>query len=511
MKKPIIILLALFAFLQTFSQDSYLVRHKPQNTNGFVVLENNFSVDVSYWSVEIILNFYEDFELVNQEVLKSFELIGKNYMEIPKEFKNMENLSLRIIAHFANQTYIEENVEISTQVFGGPDWEVFQFFPCVGSTYAYEIVQYKHKTVDKSRLVLQPTAEQTDPNVVYYYEYFPLSVWNNIDIESYVNNIYTPYNLYKFRDYYNISSMTPGYSSLPDVISITNNSSVVYKDGNGTPISEYNIIGVKKFKGPWAKSQLTGNCLFSTEIQTIQIADILEAIDYMNIYGSPVPCGMYELSCDNITTPNSNIAPAINQEVGKEIVLNLDTIVWIWGLFESFQNIANVEIGEFWSPYSGITIQQISETGNLISNIQMSDLFDNEGGQINIPIQLNPGLYCISYHFEDGSFLRVVEEKSNESYNPETMANHLSANIFPVPIQENQFNMTLSATQSMEFEYSLHDFNGDVIYHTNIYIDQGKTETIIVEPEGGIPYGFLINVFSFPDGSNLSIITVKSE
>ena len=128
MKKPIIILLALFAFLQTFSQDSYLVRHKPQNTNSFVVLENNFSVDVSYWSVEIILNFYDNFELVNQEVLESYELIGKNYMEIPEEYKNMDNLSLRIIAHFANQTYIEENVEISTQVFGGQIGKYSNFF-----------------------------------------------------------------------------------------------------------------------------------------------------------------------------------------------------------------------------------------------------------------------------------------------------------------------------------------------------------------------------------------------
>ena len=147
----------------------------------------------------------------------------------------------------------------------------------------------------------------------------------------------------------------------------------------------------------------------------------------------------------------------------------------------------------------------------LFRSVQIADLFDNFGNPIDIPIQLNPGLYSITFQFEDGSFFRVIEEKERETYNPATMANYLSVTIFPVPILENEFNMNLNATQSMDFEYSLHDFNGGILYQTRVYINEGEAENIRVRVENGIPKGFLINKFSFPDGSYLSIITVKSE
>jgi hypothetical protein len=514
MKKNIIILLILFAFMQTIAQDVSLIRHNPQNTNGFIVLENNFQADVSYWSLIILQNTYEDFELVNQEELECFELMGKNFMKIPEEYMIMENLSMRIIAHFPNQNEIEEDIEITPQAPGGPQWERYKEFPCIGSTYAYNIVQYKHVTIDKSYLTLTTAVEQTNP-VVYYYQYWPLSLINSINPSAYVNNAFTPTNLYRFYEYYNIPP-TQNLNNLItgggiDVIIRNNPATNRFKTANGNTIYESQVFGVKKDKGPWAKNGLSGNCLTTTEIHTIQIADVMEAIDYMNNYGSPVPCGMFPLSCDNPNRPSTSIGGSLNEEVGEELEIELDTIVWYWDIFENVQSIANLEIGEFWSPYSGISIHQISDNGNLISDIQITDLFDNEGNKIDIPLQLNPGLYNITITFDDGSFIRIVEEKENEAYNPDVMANHLSATFFPVPIMENDFNINLSATESMEMEYTLHNFNGDIIYQTTIVIEEGTVETINISPDSGIPNGYLVNVFHFSDDSQLSIITVKSE
>jgi hypothetical protein len=60
-------------------------------------------------------------------------------------------------------------------------------------------------------------------------------------------------------------------------------------------------------------------------------------------------------------------------------------------------------------------------------------------------------------------------------------------------------------------EYTLHNFNGDIIYQTTIVIEEGTVETINISPDSGIPNGYLVNVFHFSDDSQLSIITVKSE
>jgi hypothetical protein len=515
MKKYILSTIIFALCLQVFSQETYLIRHKPQNTNGFLVLENNFQVGIRYWSIEIILNFYEDFELVNQEVIERYDLIGKNYLKIPQEFLTMDNVSARITAFFQNDIFIEDEIAISSQTLGGPNWELFKEFTCNGSSYAYRIEQFKHKNVDKSYLTLKPAEQQIDP-IVFFYEYFPFSLLNTVNPHSYVNNIYTPPNLIEFWRYYGIPYNSSPQLALnePYVMKISNTSPPgLYTNSGGSPVLGPHVLAIKKGLGPWAHPNLTGNCLKTVEIQTIDIPDIQTAIMYMNSYGSPVPCGLYPLSCDNIAPLPGMIAPLLNQEFGKREIYtwHLDTVWFWWDLFWPFQNIVNLEINEILEPYSEISVSQISGTGNLIGGIKIEDMFDSEGTPIQIPIQLNPGLYNITFHFNDGSFLRVVEEKINENYNPNSMSSQLNAIIYPVPIQENVFFMNLFALEDLEFKYVLYDFYGTPIFDTNISINEGHTESIQIEPRDGIPNGFLINVFYFDDGSQLSILTMKTE
>ena len=179
-------------------------------------------------------------------------------------------------------------------------------------------------------------------------------------------------------------------------------------------------------------------------------------------------------------------------------------------MIDIFQLQAKLSLEEYWKPYKGISIHQLSGEGNLVSSLSLADMFSPEGERLNIPLQLEPGLYCISIHFIDGSFLRIVGEKETESYNPNTMANNLNVIIYPVPIQENYFNMNLQATENLEFNYTLYDFNGNRIYNTKVFIKEGESASIDIKPEGGIPVGYLINVFHFSDDSQLSILTVKS-
>ena len=189
MKKSFLVLIALFSFTLIFSQQAELIKHLPQHTNGYLVLENFPGATVSSWTIDIIQNTYQDFKLINQKVIYTYRLIGRNYFKIPKEYLEMENLSIKVYAYLENgETLTREDI-LTMQQPGGGEWEYFKSFKCVGSTYAFEIKQFKHNSTDKSYLRVDGTAEQTDPNVVYYYRYFPLSVWQTMTL---LDDVYYP-------------------------------------------------------------------------------------------------------------------------------------------------------------------------------------------------------------------------------------------------------------------------------------------------------------------------------
>ncbi len=511
MKKYILTILFFSLCLQVLSQETYLSRHKPQNTNGYLVLENNFQVGIRYWTIEIIINFYEDFELVNQEVIERYDLIGKNYLQIPQEFLTMDNVSAKITAFFQNDTFIEDEIAISTQIEGGPDYEYYQDFTCVGYTYAYELVHFKHKTLTKSYLQLSPTAKEIDIPVVYYYEYYPQTAWSpTLYYGLKGDNI-------PFWFYHNLGNNFYfwAYSDLLDVVIKPNppSNGIFYKDGGGYAITSPTVVGVKKYTGPWCGYNLTLQdiCTRTSVIQTISVTDLQHAITLFNQHASPQTCGLPVLSCENL--PSTNYFEGLDDNIAnwmKEINAAIDEWVDISDWLDSILTYPLVGADGSAIEPEHITISMISGIGNTILNVPVSDLYDQNGDFVQIPIQLDEGLYRISILFENGIILSIVKEMRTEN-NTFSLSNQLNVTIFPVPIQGNCFEMNLQALQNLKVEYMLYDFNGNLIFSTNIDINEGCSEPIVIQPAEGIPSGFLVNVFYFEDGSQLNLLTVKYE
>lgn len=482
-----------------------LIKYLPQHTHGNLVLNNSYTNPVSHYTVEIIRNHYENFELIDQEVLEAIELIGTNFVKIPGEYLDQNNIVVVATAHFEGADDVIETAEVSTSVWGGPEFHYVQSWKCIGSDYAYEIRHFADAVMSNSYLTVVSTANGFDSQTytaIPYYQYYPLSIWGGL-VQPGTYYTSPDGQTMSYTAYHDIASLQIGTQGVQQF----ENTDGSLQTANGTYITGI-AVGVKKSIGKWG-FPTSGFCLHTEVFNDGDISDILEALMKIDAHGSPVPCGMEELSCEN-TTVNIGTAEEIDAEI-EDFDVELDTITWVWELFGAVQGIANLSIEENWYPYAGITISQLSGTENQILNLSMDDLLDNDNQPIEIPLNLENGLYFIAIQFADGSIYPIIDDKNGQEYNSNNMSNNLNVNIFPVPIEEDYFNMTLTAIQSVQFEYTLYTFGGEPIYSSEFIVENGNSETVQIQPEGGLPTGYYLNLFKFVDGSQMSILSVKNE
>lgn len=509
--KKLVFLLALLSSIVLLAQEESVIRNLPQNTAGYLVLNNSFDYPVDYYTIEIVYKTYEDFELTDEQVIETFELVGTNYIQIPDEYLEPDNMYINVIAHLENGEEITEGDAISTSVFGGNDYFLQEKWVCVGSTYAFEIKKYRNSVTQEQYFAFEDTHFNTQgSSATPYYEYVGGGTMSNIHLTDYVNNIYTNPNTIRYGEYHNLNTLSPGVNSKVVIFNNPYPCQPHYKNASGTIITDPVIYGVQKYKGPWAVNSLTGTCLNPPVLTDFWVGDIMGAIDVINIYGDPTPCGMKEVACDG-TYEAFPQAAKIDTTVKDFNIQPLDTIVWVWEIPEEVEGIANLGVSVDWLPYGAVIINKLSGTPNTVVNIAVADMIDEEGDWIDIPLNLSKGLYEILLVMEDGSIYPIHFEKIVDGENSLTMSDYLNVNIFPVPIEENYFNMTLSATQAVEFEYTLFSFNGELIYSNSYVIENGSSETFQIEPESELQAGYYINYFEFSDGSTMSILTVKNE
>ncbi len=513
MKTTSILILVLLAFNFSIAQNNLLIKHRPQNTDGYIVMQNPEGISVNYWEIEVIQNTYENFELTDQEIVYSYNVMGRDYHRIPEEFFNNDNMTVRLNAILNDGTVLTQNDVLTNQVYGGPQYEYAKSFKCNGSTYAYEISQFNHKTNGTSYLRVDPTAEKHNP-VTWYYQYYSDLAWPNIQTNPNAIKYYPPgypnntHNLQplSIQEYHNLPSANFAVDG-GNIIKIESPNKTYY-DGQGNPITSNTIFGIRKHLGPWSYTGLQTPYLF-----TNAFTDLYDAIFYINAYANPVDYGMEPLTCDQPTSPYNPFPVNLgNSFHWFDSVIRIIRKDFMNEILEDFDNMADLGLNTSNSPYSGLSIYQLTGQGNLVSYLGIDDIFTPEGESKNVPIILSAGLYCYIIHFDDGSFVRIIDEHESDSYNPNTMANNFSVTIFPVPITENSFSMNMQASQGFEisFTYVLYDFNGNNIYTTDILIEEGETGTYFVNPDYNIPSGHLVNVFYFTDGSQMSILTVKN-
>jgi len=329
-----------------------------------------------------------------------------------------------------------------------------------------------------------------------YYEYFDENLYyNNIDLNDFVNNFYTYPNSITFGIYHNINDKA-----------VDGNKIITYTSQNNP---NFHSIGVQKFLGPWASyGTVSSNCLQTPMLTDFPILTLDHAIQTLNDNSDLPSCGMMDVGCDGEYTSVS-YAEQIGGAI-EELNIEIDEIVWLWEIVEQVEGIANLNMENNGYPYAGISVTELSGQGNIIANLSMDDLLDEEGNWVNIPLTLQKGLYWVNIIMADGSVYPHVDEKTSGNNPENSMSNYLNVNIFPVPIVENYFNMTISASRDLAFEYHLYDFNGVEIYQSDFKVKSGSSETVQIKPECELPSGYYINLFKFPDGSQTSILTTKN-
>jgi len=508
--KLFVFAILLLIVLNANSQATYLAKLLPQDANRYLVLENNFPAGINYWNIEIIMNIYEDFEIVNQEVIENIVLAGINFYRIPEQYMEMENISVRITAYFQNDTYIVEENPISRHIPGGSNYFHLKDFTCLGHTYAYRLDVHKHKHTTEQYINIQPTAKFFNP-VVYYYEYYPFSSWNN----SLFNSL--KFNDIPFWAFHGLSASAYSLynqfdASENQVIKLQNppTNGIFYKDGSGAAIFESEVFGVKKHLGPWCGHGLIFNnnlCVRTIGFHDVIVQDLQHAIALFNQHSGAQSCGFPVLTCDFL--PNTNHFSGLEDQI-ESWLSGLNDDISDWGDISDWLDDLLEDLsqdGSVIKPES-VSMHKLSGANQSILNMQVSDLYDENGSIITIPLQLEAGLYCSAVTYENGLILRTYNELELE-YNPNNMSNNLNVTIYPVPILENTFYMNFQTFQDIDFEYTMYDFQGNPLYKSYFYIKEGLTENIQITPEEGIPYGYLVNVFLFPDGSQLSFLTLK--
>lgn len=146
-----------------------------------------------------------------------------------------------------------------------------------------------------------------------------------------------------------------------------------------------------------------------------------------------------------------------------------------------------------------------------VFKISSNDLFDAQGVFRPFSVRLDRGLYYVHAIFKSNTAVipDVVFELEEPTMFGITYADLFSCTIFPVPHVEDKFDVNMQATVGMSVSYELFDFQGNRIHRANYSLREGHDADHKVVPSNPIPEGMLVHRFSFVDGSEKTITTIR--
>jgi uncharacterized protein (UPF0262 family) len=108
----------------------------------------------------------------------------------------------------------------------------------------------------------------------------------------------------------------------------------------------------------------------------------------------------------------------------------------------------------------------------------------------------------------DGEIRTLYFGVKDELQGTMAMADFLETNLFPVPIVNGQYTLTLDYPIEQTIEYTVHNYQGESFWREFLVVTSGRTvsKQYIIED---LPLGVLIHRFAFPDGSYTYKLTVS--
>jgi hypothetical protein len=283
------------------------------------------------------------------------------------------------------------------------------------------------------------------------------------------------------------------------------------------------VYGVQKYMGPWR-----GHDLFKSPVTLTQSDcqfNLQWFIDYVNLYFN-WSSGLPALECAASQGYEYFGNPDINQGSQFYVCYNqADGFAFgelqggnLFDLMELLDECEDLTVSPGGGRGSGgfhwpanldyLIFAQIDEPGISVT-LQESDIFDGDGNFTPISFTTPPGLYRLNLFFRDKSVLPLhfdIRQSVNNSLN---LSNLLGVTVFPVPLTENTFSLRLSAPVNLNFTYTLRGPDASVLYRSHFELKPDGEKDFFIDPRRDIPAGLITHVFTFADGSVLSVPTLR--
>lgn len=487
--------------------------------------EENTQVDE--WQIEILKKIINNGVEVFDPVIQYTQ--EKNYIRIPEQYFEDDYFYKVTGLDSWGSSIVFTNNPLPVQP--GKINESICLQQCNGNDYAYQIEQRK-------------VTNQNGSGAQYYLSFGPTSAWVNDNAR-----IVTPFWRYIESSAYTAweaqANNHPKYNAAHHVsqgLWYFNSSQFPgkqFKNSTGTVISG-GLIGIPKYSGDFY--------VYDTKITSFLASEQYcspTLVDYKSLFN------LYKLNCNdpNINYPVLDCQPDPNNFVfsGWDPIYDDDptigstglapVIAWWLCAHDSTPEICNPE-----HDYSIPTLTDLHELFNVFTlptnsnRVDASDIavlsitnvfepntgqylsqehFGNEDGSISLPsLNLSAGLYkmYIVHANMDVMYPYYFEVGVNEAIGQTPLSNDFSATVYPVPITENNFSVSMSSNKDLNVRYELLNLNGEILNLKSYQFYDG--EEIIarfdMNPNWHLPSNVLVHKFYFDDGSTYTIQTIKS-
>jgi hypothetical protein len=528
--KKIFLMVALAFSLKTFSQNE-LIRIMPDLGQNYIVLDKKNNSNVNSWRVEVVKRTYQSQDVYQDDVVEMMQLDeNTNYAKILPEYQQRLSNAIFMV-NIEGYNAIGEKIaeDRLREISKGKDIDFDELCPnclppqlikhwsCNGRAYSWTIKHYQNfnpyslepSTAD---LVLDDGIHYYDPEKqrwIPFYFYIDRSTFIGLgitDVDDHINNLLI------------VGEINDGTFCDPTGSVLDHPVYGLMKKADGV----YFLNNETLLDNPFWKSGLRAND-FPFGASYTHNKSINWAIDQMNLHADglkqpnpayrPLECIQYPCALTGWTNPSpSDTSKPYDfikwaQKILKCRGHDFTGDTCILGIINDLPNdVITIIINDLNKPDKPIIEIPVREY-----RLKRNQNFHSLNRYIKNNRKLSQGLYEVAFVL-DGVYFPVIEELKFEESNttPILLADILNANIYPVPIIGNEFNIKLNAEEMLNVVYTLHDANGTELHRQNINVPKNQEINRTIRPKNNIPNGIILHRFTFDDGSVKTIETIKN-